>query len=479
VATLREQSPEIGSDAPIVFGTSGWRGISGVDFTPARVAAAVHAVARWVAEGSPGAEVVVAHDTRPEGERYVRLACSALCAEGARVVRAQGPTATPVVTRAIFARGASAGLVFSASHNPPEYRGMKVFGPSGGALDRSATDRIEALVADGARREAAPPFRLGELPGATDLVSPYLRDLREQLDTARMRRSGIEVVYDAMHGAGSGVVDRALRECGVDVEILRGASDPRFGGGAPDPTPPRLRELSRRVRDTSGPVVGLATDGDADRFAVVAEDGSVLSETEAVALLVDHLARSGRLEGGVAISWVTGSLVERVAASHGLGVTRCSIGFRHLSRQLESGAAAAAGEESGGFALGRFGRDKDGILASCLIAELAAELAGQIGERVALLHRRHGRSCCGRTALGAEGGAAAALERLLRAPPDRVDSAIVRNASRQDGLYLALDDGFLMLRASGTEPLVRVYAEAPGPRRLARRLAAGESLLTR
>jgi phosphomannomutase len=356
---------------------------------------------------------------------------------------------------------------------------MKVFGPSGGALDRSATDRIEALAAAAAQGEPAPAIASGALPAATDLVSPYLSDLLAQLDTARLRRAGITVVYDAMHGAGSGVVDRALRECGADVELLRGEPDPRFGGAAPDPTPPRLRQLSRRVRSSAGPRVGLATDGDADRFAVVAQDGSILSETDAVALLVDHLARSGRLEGGVAISCATGSLVERVATSYGLRVTRCPIGFRHLSRQLESGAAGAAGEESGGFALGRFGCDKDGILASCLFAELAAELAGAIGERLALLQRRHGRSCCGRTALVADSGAAAALEQLLRAPPDRVDSAIVRNVSCQDGLYLAFDDGFLMLRASGTEPLVRVYAEAAGRRRLARRLAVGSSLLTR
>jgi len=460
-----------------VFGTSGWRGVSGVEFTLPRVRVAVRAVARWLAETCPGGEVVVAHDTRPDGERFADLASDVLRAHGARVARAIGAVPTPVAARAVVKRAAAAAVVFTASHNPPEYRGMKVFGSWGGGLQEEQTRRLEVLAAALADDPDEPAVEPGPAAAAVDLVSPYLDDLLAEIDAAALRRSNLQVVYDAMHGAGSGVLDRAISECGVPVLTLRGDPDPRFGGAAPDPVPRRLRGLVRAVRDCGGPCLGLATDGDADRFAVVESGGRVLSETEALALLVDHLARTVRVERGVAISFATGTLVERVAASHGLRVERQPIGFKHLSRALCSGAADAAGEESGGFALGRFGRDKDGILAGCLFAEMASADRAPLASRLAELERRHGRSFCGRIAVPRTVRSQAALERLAACPPERVGGARVRAVTRRDGLHLALDDGFVMLRASGTEPLLRVYGEAPGPRLLARRLAAGGALL--
>jgi phosphomannomutase len=285
------------------------------------------------------------------------------------------------------------------------------------------------------------------------------------------------VVYDAMHGTGAGVLDGVLSGGRLRVGLLRGAPDPRFGGAAPDPLPQRLRELRRQVRGLRGLRLGLATDGDADRFAAVDADGRVLAESEALALLVDHLARTGRIERGVAISIATGSLVERVAVGYGLPVTRFPIGFKYLSRALASGAADVAGEESGGFAFAGLGRDKDGILAGCLLAELAAKTRAPLRERLGELQRRYGPLASGRSATSASPRVRRALEKLMAAPPSRVDGHPVRAVRRKGGLHLTLDDGFLMLRASGTEPLLRVYAESPGPRRLRRRLAAGMRLL--
>jgi phosphoglucomutase len=473
------RASEGGVGAPIVFGTSGWRGVLGEDFTLPRVRIAARAVGRWLAETSPGGEVVVAHDTRPGGERFAEVTSEILSGHGAAVVCARGAVATPVAAHAVVTRGSAAAVVFTASHNPPEYQGMKVFGPSGGSLEREQTRRLEALAAELAAADGAPVAESTPPAPAVDLVSPYLRDLLAEIDGAVLRSAKLQAVYDAMHGAGSGLLDRALAACDVTVRTLRGDPDPSFGGSAPDPIPERLCDLVAAVRDLPRPCLGLATDGDGDRFAVVDADGRVLNETEALALLVDHLARTGRVERGVAISIATGSLVERVAASHGLRVERHPIGFKHLARALCSGAVDAAGEESGGFALGRFGRDKDGILAGCLFAEMVASGRTSLGERLAEIERRHGRSCCARIAVPRDDRSEEALERLLGVPPERVGAARVRGVSRDDGLHLALEDGFLMLRASGTEPVVRIYAEARDPRRLARRLATGSALLTR
>jgi phosphomannomutase len=312
-----------------------------------------------------------------------------------------------------------------------------------------------------------------------DLTGPYLEHLLGHLDRSRLRRSGIRVLYDALHGAAAGVLDEALRRCGVAVDVRRGDPDPGFGGQSPDPVPERLGSLAREIRKGKGLRLGLATDGDGDRFAAIDVDGRVLSESAALALLVDHLARTGRARRGVAISIATGSLVERVARSHGLPVRRLPIGFKHLSLALVKGEADVAGEESGGFAWGRVARDKDGILAGCLLAEIVATTGAPLGARLAALEREHGRSACGRMAIAADEGARRGLAALRSALPSRVDGARVLECDEKGGLRVTLEDGFLMFRASGTEPVLRIYAEARGRRLLARRLRAGAELLRR
>ena len=460
-----------GSEPPIRFGTSGWRGVLAEDFTLPRLRVALHGVGCWLArQGST--EVVVAHDTRLLGERMAELAARILTDHGLRPLLGSGPTATPVAARAVLRRAAAGAVVLTASHNPPEYHGLKVLGPSGGCIDDATARQIEGWIAQapGSEPEAGP------VPRPVDLRGPYLRELLGRLDRERIRGSKVQVVYDAMHGAGAGVLDAALERLGARVRLLRGARNPAFGGGSPDPVPERLGLLSREVRASRGARLGIATDGDADRFGAMDADGRPLSATDALALLVDHLARTGRVRRGVAISVATGSLVERVAASHGLAVRRHPIGFKHLSRALEDGEADVAGEESGGFAFAGFGRDKDGILAGCLLAELLASGRVSLRARLTGLLSRHGRSACGRTALPDDGRAREALEALGCAPPGRIDGAAVREVSVGDGLRFGLDDGFLMLRLSGTEPVLRVYAEARGPRLLRRRLAAGAAL---
>jgi phosphoglucomutase len=461
----------------IRFGTSGWRGILADDFDFAGVRALTAAVALWVGESGIRPRVVVAHDTRFMGDRFASVAARVLSAAGIRPILASGPVPTPVASFAVRHRRAAAGIIFTASHNPPEYQGLKVVAPWGGGPTQEITGRLEAwaaeVLASGPPPEAEPRGRM------VDLTGPYLDALQGELDRSCLRRSGMRVSYDALHGAGAGILDEALRRCGVAVEVRRGDRDPRFGGESPDPSPGRLVALAREVRKGRGLRLGIATDGDADRFAAIDADGRLLSESDALALLVDHLARDGRVRRGVAISTATGSLVERVARSHGLSVRRFPIGFKHLSRALVEGEADLAGEESGGFAWGRVARDKDGILAGCLLAELVATTGAPLRARLAELQREHGRSASGRIALPADDRARKGLSALRGALPSQVDGARVLDCDESDGLYLTLDDGFLMFRASGTEPVLRIYAEARGPRLLSRRLRSGVRLLAR
>lgn len=456
------------SDARLRFGTSGWRGVLGEDFHFAGARALAAAIARFAGAPRERPRILVAHDTRFLGERLAEEAAAVLAGAGARPLRAAGPTATPVANFALAKHRAAAALVFTASHNPPAYQGLKLLLPWGGGAPDAVSARVSA---DAERQLRRGEPRRGAVPAPRCSPTPaYVDALVRRLGPLPRRR--LAVVYDALHGCGAGVLDRVLEARGARVELLRGEPDPRFGGIAPDPTPARLVCLAGRVRGLGRLRLGLATDGDADRLAAVDADGRILSETELLALLVDHLARGGRVTRGVAISVATGSLVERVAHHYGLPCVRRPIGFKHLTEALASGAADVAGEESRGFAWAPFARDKDAILAGALLAEIVAETGAPLRARLRELAARHGAPACGRLSLPAGARAHAALARLAKTAPRRFDGARVESAERQGGFRLALEDGFVLWRASGTEPLLRVYAEAPNRSALARRLHA-------
>jgi phosphomannomutase len=470
------------SALPIRFGTGGWRGVLGEDFHFDGVRALAGALGAWAAEERPGAPVLVVHDTRFLADRAADEAAAAIAAAGVAVLRTPGPVPTPVACRAVVRRRCAAGLVVTASHNPPEYLGIKVVARSGAPVTQPVARRLERDAA--ARLAGAHAGASGGAPAprrrVADVVAPYLDELERLLDRGALRRARLRVVYDAFHGTGAGVLDRVLARCGVRVALRRGAADPRFGGGAPDPTPERLAPLARELRAGSGLRIGLATDGDADRFAAVDARGRVLSESEALALLVDHLAQTRGVRGALAISRATGSLVARVAESHGLRVERHPIGFAPLSAALVEGRAVLAGEESGGFAFAPFARHKDGILAGALLAECVALGRVPLHERLRALVARHGPSACGRTALALAPSLAAGYARLRASPPARIGGARVLAADAAEGLRLELaDGGFVLWRASGTEPVLRIYAEAASAGALRARLGAARALLGR
>jgi len=458
----------------IRFGTSGWRGVIGEEFTLPRARAVARGLARLLLESGEPARVLLGSDARPGGARLCRETASLLVAEGVRVERAEGVVPTPVLARAVAKRRHGAGVIFTASHNPVAYQGLKVFASSGAVLEPAPTRRLEQLANRALGEPEPEPSGTPAAAGReVDLVPEYRAALLQRLDLDAFARVRPRVVFDAMHGAGAGVLDRVLADAGARVAGRRLGRDARFGGAGPDPVPERLADLAHAVGAARGPCLGLATDGDADRYAAVDASGRILSATQAVALLVDHLARLGRIRRGVAISVATGSLVERVARAHGLAVTRQPIGFKWLSAALRSGEADCAGEESGGFVWAAHALDKDGILAGALLAEIVATSGASLGARLAKLEREHGASHCGRVAVAGSPECRDRLTALQADPPARVGGLSVGAVETRDGLHLALPDGFLMLRASGTEPAVRVYAEATTARALRARLAVG------
>lgn len=470
-------------EPPIRFGTSGWRGVLGEEVTFRRLRVLVRAVAQWIRESPHGRRVAIGFDRRFASRAMAEMASAVLREEGLRPEVAARVTPTPVITHALARGRYAAGLVLTASHNPAADHGLKVFGPAGACIDDRVARHIEAIAQRRMAAGGCPPgagASLGRSTTAKDFDATYLDDLAALLDGEALRRASLTLVYDAMHGAAGGFLDGLMRRLGVQVEALRTEVDPHFGGSAPDPVAARLGGLVEATRARSGLVLGIANDGDGDRVGVVDGEGRVLSETQVLALLVDHLADSGRIERGVAIGVATGSLVEKVARAHGLSVERHPIGFKHLSGAILADRADVAGEESGGFAFAPMGPDKDGILAGALLVERVARSGLGLEAHLAALENRFGASACGRTALACTPNVEQALERLAASPPARLDGVGITGIDRGCGLRFALaDGGFLMFRRSGTEPVLRLYAEADDAQRLARRLRQGERLLAR
>lgn len=468
--------------AAIRFGTSGWRGVLGEEITFPRLRVLARAVARWLRAEERGRRVLIGWDARFASRTMAEIAAAVLQDEGLSPWLTADCTPTPVVTHALAHGRFAAGLVLTASHNPPADHGLKLFDASGATLADRFVRKIEAIAARHPRGDAPPP---ASRPVRTlSLAEPYLAALAAQLDREALRAGGVKLFHDAMHGAAGGYLDGLMARHGVAVEGLRERADPTFGGTAPDPVPARLGELTARLRAcsgrTRGPALGIAHDGDGDRVGVVDGRGRVLSETQALALLVDHLASTGRIVRGVAIGAATGSLVEKVARSHGLAVERHPIGFKHLSAAILAGRADVAGEESGGFAWAPMGPDKDGILAGALLVELVARSREPLEAHVDRLEARFGPSACGRIALPRTAVLVRGVDRLTARPPARVGRIAVLEVETRDGLRLGLaDGGFLMFRVSGTEPIVRIYAEAADATQLERRLGAGTRLLAR
>ncbi|HVP30480.1 MAG TPA: phosphoglucomutase/phosphomannomutase family protein [Myxococcota bacterium] len=465
---------EASSPRAIRFGSGGWRGPLAEEITLPRVRVAVRAIAAFLEESGAEGPVLVAHDRRFLGPRLAAEAEAVLRAAGRRVLLVEGTTATPVVAWSAPRRRVALALVFTASHNPPEDHGLKLHGPDGASLSADATRRIEALAAEALASPSEDPLAARSAPAgrAVDLRTRYLEALGRELDRRALARGRMSVVYDALHGAGAGCLDAVLRHAGVRVTTLHGEADPTFGGVAPDPTPERLVALRAAVRRAGRSALGLATDGDGDRLAAVDGDGRVLGEHELLALLVDHAAATGRIRRGVALSIASGSFVSRVAALHGLSASSRPMGFRQLAAEIDAGRADAAGDESGGFCLARFSRDKDGLLAGCLLAEQVALSRRPLRARLRELERAVGPSPWKRFSVPATASCVAALEALHTAPPERLAGAAVREADHESGLRLRFDDGFVLVRASSTEPRIRLYVEAGSEARVERRARA-------
>jgi len=452
----------------ITFGTDGWRATL-LEFTAPRVRAVGQAVADSLEQRDRGTDpLVVGYDARPTSRGFAEQLCRSLCANGHDVLLPERDVPTPLVAHAIVERDLAGGLMITASHNPPEYNGVKFIPEDGAPATPDVTDAIEANL--------RPPDPVDRSEWGSvrtvDLVESHATATLSLLDADL---DGRTVAYDAMHGSGRDVTDALLERAGADVRRRRCERSDDFGGVDPDPSSDHLPDLIEDVRD--GPAtVGVANDGDADRIGVVTPDRGYLDANLLFAALYDYLLES---DAGPAIRTVsTTFLIDRIAATHGQDVHETPVGFKWVARAIADHDALIGGEESGGFTIRGHVREKDGVMLAVLVA--AADAAESLDDRVDRLLDEHGTVVQNKLSVDCpddrKADAIAALEERI---PDEVAGTAVEEVVTDDGFKLLLADGsWVLVRPSGTEPKLRVYAESESESRVEALLAAGRDLVT-
>ena len=451
----------------ISFGTDGWRAILN-EFTSSRVRTVGQSVATYLHEEDFDAPVAVGYDARESSPGFARDLAEVLTANGFDVLIPDRDVPTPVVAWTIVDGGLAGACMITASHNPPEYNGVKFVPADGAPALPEVTERIEANLAE---PRSVPDAEQGEVR-EVDFVGPYAEHTLDFADTDAV--SDITVAYDAMHGSGRGVTDALLDRAGASVSRLRCEADPTFGGSAPEPTAENLDALVERVID-GGADLGIANDGDADRIGIVTPERGYLDPNLSFAVLYDYLLEA---DSGPAVRSVpTTFLIDRVADAHDEAVSETQVGFKWIARGMAADDALIGGEESGGFGVRGHVRGKDGVLVALLAA--AAESDEPIDERVARLLDEHGDVHQNRIGLSCpDSEKARVLSELEGDLPDSVAGRKVSEVVTIDGFKILLEDGsWILVRPSGTEPKLRVYAEAESESGVGELLETGRALV--
>jgi len=447
----------------IRFGTSGWRGVMGEEFTFHNVRVVIQAAANYLRAkyGDAPICVVVGYDTRFLSDRYALEAAKLLARNRIRVLLSDRDAPSQALACQIIKRKCQGGINFTASFNPPRYNGLKFNTATGAPALPEVTDAIEEEV-----RRLMPGFSslsahtLDENVTRIDLQDDYLSFLRGKIDFGAMRAAGLRVAADLLYGTSREYLDEILEENGVEVESLHGYVDPYFGGVSPSCTEENLAELKARVRETKCHL-GLATDADGDRFGIVDEKGAFVHPNIILALLLSYLVNVKGWRGGVARSVTTTHLLDRIARAHDLPLTKTKVGFKYMADLFLKGRIMFGGEESACIAVKDHLPEKDGIFAGLLVAEMVASTGRSLSALREGLFKDYGEMVSGQRIVPLTPDRAKRLKALIADPPSKFGRRKVLATETLDGLKLDFEhDRWVVLRLSGTEPLIRCYAEA-------------------
>lgn len=455
----------------IKFGTDGWRDLMYDRFNLPNVRRVVNAIARYTKDHH-GADrgIVVGYDARFFSDFFAKEAAEALAGQGIKVYLGERDFPTPVIAFAVTLYRAFGAIMFTASHNPPEYNGIKFIPEYAGPASLEITRAIEANLAEDAGEILPGPPAPG-LITRFDPSAEYLTRLRNLIDVEVVKKAGLQLVIDPMYATGRGYLAGLFREC--PVEEIHNRRDPLFGGAMPDPQAKFLGELMDLVRSRDR-AIGLATDGDADRFGIVDSDGSYINPNQVISLLMWHLIANRKLKGITARTVATTHMIDRLGDLLGVETVETPVGFKYIGEMMRSKPVIIGGEESGGLSIQGHLPEKDGILACALMAELRAVSGKPLLATLDDLYAKVGRFYNRRLDIHlAEPVKAAILDQCKTAPLERIGAHKIKELRTVDGFKFILENGnWFLIRPSGTEPLIRIYFEADSAEGLEELIAA-------
>ena len=466
----------------IKFGTEGWRAVMAEEFTAENVRIVTQAIAEYLLARHRGRPLAVAvgHDTRFLSDYFARAACEVLAGNRIRSVLTTGAVPTCAVSRYVVAKRLPAGIVVTASHNPGIYNGIKVKESYGGSATTETVALIERrLGASAPKRVAYEQALASRTIQETDMMPLFVRGLASFIDVAAIRRSTFRVIVDSMHGTGRRVIERLLTGGRCRVETLHADADAWFGGHAPEPIASNLTELSKAVKRQRADL-GIANDGDADRIGIISPDGAWLNPGQIMCVILMHLITHRKIKGAVVKTVSNTMMINRMAEALGVKLHETPVGFKHIAKLMLTQDVAIGGEESGGIGVKGYLPERDGILNGLLVLEAMAAQRKSLTTILRNLQRRFGEWHYGRRDLHLTMPQVEALfARLHRSPPDVIAGAPVAQVNMMDGVKLiGRDESWLLFRRSGTEPIVRIYAETPKKSQLPKLLSLGVRLAT-
>lgn len=459
----------------IRFGTSGWRAVIADDFTFKNVRVVAEAICGYLKtkEVEVSNTLIVGHDSRFMGEKFADVAAEIAAAKGFKVLKCTGPTPTPTISHAIRSNKAAGGLNFTASHNPPEYQGIKFSTADGAPALPEITKQIEHRIANKMSGHDAAGGEIKDF----DPRPAYLDDLKTKVRFDVIAAANGQYAYDALWGTGRGYLDTILRDHGLEVETIHDWRDVTFGGRSPEPGEDHLDELRNAVT-SKHLTLGLATDGDGDRFGVIDANGEFITPNDLIALLTDYLVESREWTQGVARSVATSHQVDRVANARGIKLYETPVGFKFIGELINRDEIILGGEESAGLSIRGHYPEKDGIIACLLAAEAVAARGASLTEQLSELFKRDGKLESGRIGVKLTTEVAAKLKEKLAQEPTEIAGRQIENIDRTDGVkFLFANNAWMLMRPSGTEPLVRIYAESEDKRDLEELIEQGRKYL--
>ncbi|MBU0687403.1 MAG: phosphoglucomutase/phosphomannomutase family protein [Candidatus Margulisbacteria bacterium] len=453
----------------IKFGTDGWRAIISDEFTFDNVAKVAQAIATYLkSDLKTNKPVIIGYDARFLADAFAILCAKVLKANGINCLVTESDTPTPVVAFEVKDKKAAGAIMLTASHNPPEYCGIKFIADYGGPVFEDVTKKIEKYIAEQDDKKIAV---VKKSTGEVERFNPkqrYLKYIEQFIDVDLIKKAGLKVVYDPMFGSGRGYLDELLDAIGVNVTAINNYRDVLFGGSNPEPDGKRLKDLAVEVVKHNANL-GLANDGDADRFGVVDEQGEFLNANQVVSLVAYYLLKERRMKGTLVRSVATTHMLDAIAGKFKTKCIETPVGFKYIAKEMLKGKVLIGGEESGGLSILGHIPEKDGILAGLLMVEMVAKLKMPLSEIYQKMVEEIGPFYQDKINLHVDDSKKNKIVNALKeSPPKEVCGQNVEKVNTLDGVKVILKDGsWFLIRPSGTEPLMRVYLEAESPKVIA------------